>query len=152
MIVLGAVPMLLLAQHVSAGGAGHARYLLPTIPVVAAATAFVLTRVSPWLVSGVMVVLSLAELTRLPVAADLRSPSPGALVNPGVGPSVLGQPALGAFVALAVAGAVVLVGSHATLAGGRGRKRDLDSTTGASDASPAGRSRATGAEEVHGQQ
>lgn len=56
------IPVLLTAQHRAGGGAPHARYLLPVLPVLAAAVALALVRVATrW--AGIVLVLVLAAAT-----------------------------------------------------------------------------------------
>lgn len=103
--LLGIIPALLIVQHMSIGGAGHPRYLMPTLPVLAAATALILSRLSRWL--GVLAVVgyAIAALTRVEAASDLyRSGILGSRQ-----PTLGGQPFLGLCIVLAVAGAIALI-------------------------------------------
>jgi hypothetical protein len=107
---LALVPIVLTAYHVSHGGGGHARYLFPILPIVAAAAAFVATRINRWLAVGLVAAFAIAQITRLRAAGNLDdawiSTAPPQLRH-----SPLGQPLLGLSVVIAIAGAVVLLGS-----------------------------------------
>jgi hypothetical protein len=114
--VLALVPIVLTAQHAAGGGAAHARYLLPILPIVAAATALVATWINRWLAVVLVGGFALAQLTRIRAAGNVhdagQSFTPPPLRHP-----VIGQPLLAVAVALAVAGAVVLLASLVRLAG-----------------------------------
>jgi hypothetical protein len=109
-VALALVPIVLTAYHVSHGGGGHARYLFPILPIVAAAAAFVATRINRWLAVGLVAAFAIAQITRLRAAGNLDdawiSTAPPQLRH-----SPLGQPLLGLSVVIAIAGAVVLLGS-----------------------------------------
>ena len=65
------VPLLLTAQHRAGGGAAHPRYLLPVVPVVAAAVALVAVRAATrW--AGAALVLGAAAVTILQTRAAAR--------------------------------------------------------------------------------
>jgi hypothetical protein len=108
--VLALVPIVLTAQHAAGGGAAHARYLLPILPIVATATALVATQINRWLAVGVVGVFAIAQLTRMRAAGnvyDVALP----LTPPQLHDALIGQPLLALSVAAAIAGAVVLLGS-----------------------------------------
>jgi hypothetical protein len=114
--ILALVPIVLTAQHAAGGGAAHARYLLPILPIVAAATALVATRISRWLAVVVVGAFAIAHVTRIRAAGNVHDVAlaltPSQLRDP-----LVGQPFLALTVALAIAGAVVLLGSLVRLAG-----------------------------------
>ncbi len=70
--ILLPVPVALLVQHMSGGGGGHARYLLPMLPTIAAAAALVASRVHRLAAVGVVLVFVLAQLTRFRAAGIVR--------------------------------------------------------------------------------
>ena len=70
--VLALVPIVLTAQHAAGGGAAHARYLLPTLPIVAAATALVVTRINRWLAVAVVGAFVVAQITRIRAAGNVH--------------------------------------------------------------------------------
>jgi hypothetical protein len=109
------VPVVLTAQHVSGGGASHPRYLLPILPIVAAATALVASRIHRGLAVGVVGASAIAQITRLRAAGNVRD---GALeiTPPVLRDSPVGQPLLALSVAVALAGAVVLLAALVGLA------------------------------------
>jgi hypothetical protein len=113
--VLALVPIVLTAYHASGGGAGHARYLLPTLPIVAAATALVGSWINRWLAVAVVGAFAIAEITRIRAAGNLRD---GALsiTPPQLRQAPVGQPFLALSVAVAIAGAGMLVASLVRLA------------------------------------
>jgi hypothetical protein len=113
--MLALVPIVLTAQHAAGGGAAHARYLLPTLPIVAAATALVATRINLWLAVGVVGVFAIAQLTRIRAAGNVHDVALP-LTPPQLHDAPIGQPFLALSVAAAIAGAVVLVGSLVRLA------------------------------------
>lgn len=112
--VLGVVPMLLTAQHMSGGGAGHPRYLMPVLPIVAAAAALVLTRIHRWLGVVAVLVSVLVQVSRVRAAGQIHlSDTP--LFGPVLNTPLLGQPARVSSLALAGMGAaLLLVGLVAT--------------------------------------
>jgi len=65
------VPILLTAQHASAGGNPHPRYLLPTMPAVAAAVALPLVRLLGRIAAAVLLV-GLAALTAFQTRASIH--------------------------------------------------------------------------------
>jgi hypothetical protein len=108
--MLALVPIVLTAQHAAGGGAAHARYLLPTLPIVAAATALVATRINRWL--GVVVVgaFAIAQVTRIRAVGNVHDAAL-TLTPSQLRHATVGQPFQAPTVALAIAGAVVLLGS-----------------------------------------
>jgi hypothetical protein len=113
--VLALVPIVLTAQHAAGGGAAHARYLLPILPIVAAATALVATQINRWLAVGVVGVFAIAQLTRIRAAGNVHDVALP-LTPPQLQDALIGQPFLAFSVAAAIAGAVVLFGSLVRLA------------------------------------
>jgi hypothetical protein len=113
--VLALVPIVLTAQHATGGGAAHARYLVPILPIVAAATALVATRINRWLAVVVVGVFAIAQLTRIRAAGNVHDAAL-ALTPPQLRDPLIGQPFLALSVAAAIAGAVVLLGSLVRLA------------------------------------
>jgi hypothetical protein len=108
--VLALVPIVLTAYHVSGGGGSHARYLFPILPIVAAATALVASRINRWLAVLLVGAFAIAQITRLRAAGNLDD-SWLSTAPPQLRHSPLGQPFLALSVAIAVAGAVVLLAS-----------------------------------------
>lgn len=106
--VLVPVPMLLIAQHIHGGGAGHPRYLFPVVPIFAAAFALVLTTINRWLTVLAVGLYVLAEVTRIRAAGNLTLPGPKIFAAP-LRESLLGQPYRGLAVGVAIAGAVLLM-------------------------------------------
>jgi hypothetical protein len=106
--VLALVPIVLTAQHAAGGGAAHARYLLPILPIVAAATALVTTRINRWFAVVVVGAFAIAQITRIRAAGNVHD---AALTPPQLRDPVVGQPFLALTVAVAIVGAVVLLGS-----------------------------------------
>jgi hypothetical protein len=113
--VLALVPIVLTAQHAAGGGAAHARYLLPILPIAAASTALVATRINRWLAVAVVGAFAIAQLTRIRAAGNVHDGAL-ALTPPQLHHSTVGQPFLALSVAAAIAGAVVLLGSLVRLA------------------------------------
>jgi hypothetical protein len=126
--ILGVVPMILIIQHMFAGGAGHARYLLPVLPGLAVATALVASRATRWLTVLLVGGFVLAKLTRLRAAGDLSLPAPGE-IGRGIGPSVGGQPFLALAAVLAVVGAIAMLAALTSMAA-RGARRTTSSLAG----------------------
>lgn len=118
-VVLTVVPVVLLAQHVANGGAGHPRYLLAVIPLLSAAAGLVVSRWSRWLGVALVAGFVVAKLSRVRTAGRLHLPAPE-LYGPLFQDPIVGQPygALSLFVA--AAGAVCLLGALASVAGMRG--------------------------------
>lgn len=114
--VLGLVPMLLTAQHISGGGAGHARYLLAVLPIVASAAALVTSRFNRWLSLVAVVGFALALLLRLRGAGHLHLG--GKFFGPALNTPLLGAPFRVAALAVTVGGALALVGAVGYLARG----------------------------------
>jgi hypothetical protein len=114
--VLALVPIVLTAQHAAGGGAVHARYLLPILPIVGAATALVATRIHQWLAVVVAGAFAIAQVTRVRAAGNVHDTALG-LTPPQLRDPLVGQPFLALTVAFAIAGAVVLLGSLVRLAG-----------------------------------
>lgn len=108
MVVLGAVPMVLIAQHMSGGGAGHARYLMPVLPIVAAATALVISRIDRRLAVAAVAVAAVAHVSRLRHAGHLRVEASTMFARSLQLPSI-GHPWRGASLILAAAGAATMV-------------------------------------------
>jgi hypothetical protein len=106
--LLALVPIVLTAYHVSRGGASHPRYLFPILPIVAAATALVASRVNRWLAVVVVGAFALAQITRLRAAGNLHDAALS-ITPPQLHHSPIGQPFLALSVAIAMAGAVVLL-------------------------------------------
>lgn len=106
--VLALVPIVVTAQHAAGGGAAHARYLLPILPVVAAATALVATRINRWFAVVLVGAFAIAQLTRIRAAGNIHD---AALTLPQLRDPLVGQPFLALTVAVAIAGAAVLLGS-----------------------------------------
>jgi hypothetical protein len=106
--VLALVPIVLTAQHAAGGGAAHARYLLPILPIVAAATALVTTRINRWFAVVVVGVFAIAQVTRIRAAGNVHD---AALTPPPLRDPVVGQPYLALAVAAGIVAAVVLLGS-----------------------------------------
>jgi hypothetical protein len=106
--VLALVPIVVTAQHAAGGGAAHARYLLPILPIVAAATALVATRINRWLAVVLVGAFAIAQITRIRAAGNVHD---AALTLPQLRDPVVGQPFLALTVAVAIAGSVVLLGS-----------------------------------------
>lgn len=113
--VLALVPIVLTAQHAAGGGAAHARYLLPILPIVAAATALVTTRINRWLAVVAVGLFAIAQVTRIRAAGNVHDAGL-MLTPPQLRHSTVGQPFLALSVAVAIAGAVVLLGSLVRLA------------------------------------
>jgi hypothetical protein len=113
--VLALVPIVLTAQHAAGGGAAHARYLLPILPIVAAATALVATQINRWLAVVVVGAFAIAQITRIRAAGNVHDVALN-LTPPQLHHSTVGQPFLALSVAAAIAGAVVLLGSLVRLA------------------------------------
>jgi hypothetical protein len=111
--VLALVPIVLTAQHAAGGGAAHARYLLPILPIVAAATALVATRINRWLAVIMVGVFAIAQVTRIRAAGNIHD---AALTLPQLRDPLVGQPFLALSVAVAIVGAVVLLVSLVLLA------------------------------------
>jgi Dolichyl-phosphate-mannose-protein mannosyltransferase len=113
--LLALVPIVLTAYHASHGGAGHARYLFPILPIVAAATALVASRINRWLAVAVVGAFAVAQITRIRAAGNIHD---GALsiTPPQLRHSPVGQPFLALSVAVAIAGAVALLVSLVGLA------------------------------------
>jgi hypothetical protein len=108
--ILGAVPTLLIAQHMSAGGGAHPRYLMPVLPILAVAAALVVSRINRWFAVLAVAGFALAELTRVRAAGDLArfgTPTP---------PTLGGQPFIALSVVVALVGAAVLVVALAVMA------------------------------------
>ncbi len=111
--VLALVPIVLTAQHAAGGGAAHARYLLPVLPIIAAATALVGTRINRWFAVALVGSFAIAQLTRIRAAGNVYD---GALTPPQLRDPVVGQPFLALGVAIAIVGAGVLLGCLVRLA------------------------------------
>jgi 4-amino-4-deoxy-L-arabinose transferase-like glycosyltransferase len=112
--ILAVVPVVLTAQHMSGGGAGHPRYLLPMLPIVAGAAALLATRVSRWLSAAVVCAFVVAELTRLRAAGHLSATGANVFGMPTEG--TVGQPFVALAVVVAVLGAALLLGALLRLA------------------------------------
>lgn len=69
--IVALVPMVLTAQHAAGGGNPHPRYLLPGMPVLAAAVALPLVRLAGRLAAGV-VIAALAVLTAVQTRASIH--------------------------------------------------------------------------------
>jgi len=106
--VLALVPIMLTAYHASHGGASHARYLFPILPIVAAATALVASRSSRWLAVAVVGAFAVAQITRIRAAGNIHDAALS-LTPPNLRHSPVGQPFLALSVAVAIAGAVALL-------------------------------------------
>ncbi|MEZ5177713.1 MAG: hypothetical protein R2746_05360 [Acidimicrobiales bacterium] len=109
---LSAVPVVLTAQHAAGGGNPHPRYLLPAVPVLAAALATALVRLAGRVATAV-VLAGLAMLTAVQARASIRDLADNPIAGPG---SALASPAgptwvqaLG--VAAAAVGLVLVLGS-----------------------------------------
>ncbi len=111
--VLALVPIVLTAHHAAGGGAAHARYLLPILPIVAAATALVTTRINRWFAVVVVGAFAIAQATRIRAAGNVHD---RALNLPQLRDPLIGQPFLALSVAVAIVGAVVLLVSLVLLA------------------------------------
>lgn len=122
--ILAAVPMFLISRHMSRGGAGHARYLLPTVPIVLAAVAVLLARVHRWLPVVAVAVAAVAHLARIDDAG--RTYLPDTRITPEIlRAALVGQPYRGLALVVAAAGAVACVGALAVLARARGAPRPV---------------------------
>jgi hypothetical protein len=110
--VLGAVPMFLIAQHMSGGGAGHARYLLPVLPIVAAALALVSSRIHPLLSVGVVAGFLALQASRIQAIGHLRYAEP-ALFGGDLDSPIVGQTFRHLSVAASIGGALLLVAALA---------------------------------------
>ncbi len=106
--VLLVVPVALLVQHVSGGGAGHPRYLMPMLPIIAAAAAMVSSRVNRYLAVGLVAVFVIAELARIRAAGRLRL-DPDGLFGPVLNTPLGGEVFRQASLAVAFGGALLLV-------------------------------------------
>jgi hypothetical protein len=93
---------------VAGGGAAHARYLLRILPIAAAATALVTTRINRWFAVVVVGAFAIAQITRIRAAGNVHD---AALTPPQLRDPVVGQPFLALTVAVAIVGAIVLLGS-----------------------------------------
>lgn len=113
--VLAVVPIVLTAQHASGGGAAHARYLFPMLPIAAAATALVSARINRWLAVVVVGAFAIAQMTRIRAAGNLHDAALAITPPPLHGPLV-GQPFLALSVAIALAGAALLLVSLVRIA------------------------------------
>jgi len=113
--ILALVPIVLTAQHMSGGGAGHARYLFPMLPICAAAAALVMTRINRWLSVVVVALFALAQITRIRAAGNIHD---GGLSirSPQIRHAIVDQPFLALSVIAGIAGAVVLLGALIRLA------------------------------------
>jgi hypothetical protein len=70
--VLGLVPVVLTAQHAAGGGNPHPRYLLPAVPVVAAAVALAVVRLTTrW--GAAALLAAVATLTAVQTRASIRN-------------------------------------------------------------------------------
>jgi hypothetical protein len=113
--VLALVPIVVTAHHVSQGGASHPRYLFPILPIVAAATALVASRLNRWLAVVVVGGFALAQITRIRAAGNVHDTGP-LVTPPQLRQAMVGQPFLALSVAVAIAGAVVLLAALVSLA------------------------------------
>jgi hypothetical protein len=129
MAVLLPTPVVLLAQHMSGGGAGHARYLMPMLPIIAAAVALLVTRLHPLLAVLPVAAFAVAQLTRLGTAGDLHV-DPDNWFGVELGTPLGGTLYRSAAVAVTLAGAVLLVVCTALVAA-RARPRPVEVSTGA---------------------
>ena len=69
---LALVPVVLTAQHASGGGNPHPRYLLPAVPVLAAAVALAVVRLATrW--GAIVLLVGLAALTAVQTRASIRA-------------------------------------------------------------------------------
>lgn len=121
--VVGMVPMVLIAQHMSGGGAGHARYLMPVLPIAASAVAFVTSRIHRWLSVGLVVVILGVEMSRVRVAGHLAYGG-DRLFGPILNSPLLGAGVRAVSVAVAVVGAVLVVSVLVAEAGRASRPLD----------------------------
>ena len=80
--VLGAVPVVLTAQHAAGGGNPHPRYLLPAVPVLAAAVALATVRLAGR-VGAAVLVTALAVLTAAQTRASILDLRDHPLAAPG---------------------------------------------------------------------
>lgn len=109
--VLAAVPVALVVQHTAAGGAGHPRYLLPMLPILAAATALVTTSIHRIAGAAAVVVMAGFLLLRVRAAGHLRVGPGPKLFGPELNQPLLGQPYRMASLGVITAGlALLLVG------------------------------------------
>jgi Dolichyl-phosphate-mannose-protein mannosyltransferase len=113
--VLMLVPIVLTAQHASGGGGSHARYLFPILPIVAAATGLVAVRINRWLAVVVVGAFAIAQITRIRAAGNVHD-APLSITPPQLRHSPVGQPFLALSVAVAIAGAVILLVSLVRIA------------------------------------
>lgn len=113
--VVGAVPMVLIAQHAAGGGAGHARYLMPVLPIVASALALVASRISRWVAVAAVAGFAVAELSRIHATGHLRYGGP-TLFGPALNTPLISQPYRAVSLAVAGLGAFVLVAALASMA------------------------------------
>lgn len=132
-VVLAAVPVVLITQHTAGGGAGHPRYLLPMLPVLAAATALVATRIHRMLGVAAVVAMVGFELQRVRAAGHLRVGPGPKLFGPELNTPMLGQPYRAGALLLVLAGAVLLVASTLQAAGGRPTLAAVDDADGDGD-------------------
>ncbi len=109
------VPVVLLAKHYADGGGNHPRYLLPALPVFAAALALVVSRASRWLAAAAVVAATTWYLVRIRAAGHMRFP-----VDPFFGPlfqrPLMGQPVRATALVVAAVGGVLLAASVVALA------------------------------------
>ena len=134
---LGAVPVVLTAQHAAGGGNPHPRYLLPAVPVLAAAVALATVRLAGR-VGAAVLVTALAVLTAAQTRAsilDLRGDPLAAPGSPLAAPVGTGWvPALGtaaAALGLALVLASLLRPAVVSLGRGDGPSRSAQDPGGA---------------------
>jgi hypothetical protein len=124
-VILGAVPMMLIAQHMSGGGNAHARYLLPAVPIIAAATALVTSTISRWLSLALVAGYALAHILRLRRAGELFMDAHLFFV-PELQGRLLSWPFRGLALGLAAAGALCMVVALGVMAWRGGRAPDSE--------------------------
>jgi hypothetical protein len=117
------IPILLTAQHRAGGGAPHPRYLLPMLPVVAAAVALATVRfLTRW--AGAVLVIALAVVTLIQIrrSAAWLSTNLTARVDTQLTLAIGGTPVRSAGLVVAGLGLALLVAAIAWSPGRSGRR------------------------------
>ncbi len=121
--VVSLVPVVLTAQHRAGGGAAHPRYLLPMLPLVAAAIALSTVRLlTRW--AGLALVLSLAALTFLQIhrSATWLAANPTGRIGDELTSTIGGPLVRTAGLGVALVGLALLVAAIAASGWGSARR------------------------------
>lgn len=109
------VPVVLTAQHLTGGGAMHPRYLLPMVPVVAAAVALTATRLGGgWLGAALVALLAAVTWRQTRASARWLAENPAGPPGSELVTAYANELVRGAGLGIAVLGLVLVLGAIVT--------------------------------------